>query len=39
MANGLKIAGMGTVIWTFTNPEGSEIQIKGQANHVPGAKA
>jgi hypothetical protein len=39
MANGLKIAGMCTVIWTFTNPEGSEIQIKGQAHHVPGAKA
>ena len=39
MANGLKITGMGMVTWTFTNPDGSEIQIKGQAYHVPGAKA
>ena len=39
MANGLRIAGMGTVTWTFTNPDGSEVQITGQAYHVPGAKA
>ena len=39
MANGLKIAAIGMVTWTFTNPDGSEIQIKGQAYHVPGAKA
>ena len=39
MANGLRIAGMGTVTWTFTNPDGTEVQITGQAYRVSGAKA
>jgi hypothetical protein len=39
MANDLKINGVGTVPWTFTPKDGSEVQIRTQAYWVPSAKA
>ena len=38
MAQGLKIAGVGPVTWTFRNPDGSEIKIRSQCYYVPDAK-
>lgn len=34
MAQGLKIAGVGPVTWTFRNPDGSEIKIRSQCNYI-----
>jgi GAG-pre-integrase domain len=38
MAQGLKIAGVGPVTWTFRNPDGSEVRIRSQCYYVPEAK-
>ena len=38
MAQGLKIAGVGPVTWTFRNPDGSEVKIRSQCYYVPEAK-
>ena len=39
MANGLQIEGMGTVTWTFKNPDGTQVRIQGlPLYYVPGAK-
>ena len=38
MANGLKIEGIGAVTWTFSNEDGTEIQIRSQCYYVPNAK-
>jgi hypothetical protein len=34
MANGLKIEGIGPVTWTFSNKDGTEVQIRSQCNYV-----
>ena len=39
MANELRIEGMGTVTWTFTNIDGTQVRIQGLSYYVPGAKA
>ena len=39
MANGLRIEGVGTVTWTFTNMDGTEVRIRGLSYYVPGAEA
>jgi hypothetical protein len=38
MANVIKIAGSGTIAWTFTTKDGTEVQIRTEAYHVPAAK-
>ena len=38
MANGLKIAGVGPVTWTFSNKDGTEVQIRSQCYYVPQSK-
>jgi hypothetical protein len=38
MAQGLQIEGIGSVTWTFRNPDGSEVQIRSNCYYVPGAK-
>jgi hypothetical protein len=37
MASGLKIAGLGPVTWTFRTSDGTDLQIRSQCYHVPGA--
>ena len=39
MANGLKIEGVGPVIWMFANGEGDDVSVRGMAYYVPQAKA
>ena len=39
MANSLRIEGMGTVTWMFTNPDGTQVRIQGLSYFMPGAKA
>ena len=38
MANGLKIEGVGPVTWTFSNKDGTEVQIRSQCYYVPQSK-
>ena len=38
MANGLKIEGIGPVTWTFSNKDGTEVQIQSQCYYVPQSK-
>jgi hypothetical protein len=37
-ANGIEIAGIGIIAWTFTAKDGTEVQICTKAYHVPSAK-
>ncbi len=39
MANGLKIEGLGSITWTFSNGAGDDVVVRGMANYVPKAKA
>jgi hypothetical protein len=39
MGKGLQIEGVGTVAWTFTAKDKSEIQLRVRAYYVPAAKA
>ena len=38
MANGLKIEGIGPVTWTFSNKDGTEVQIRSQCYYIPQSK-
>jgi hypothetical protein len=35
MANGIKIKGIGIIVWTFTAKDGTEVQIRTEANYFP----
>jgi hypothetical protein len=37
MANGIEIKGIGIIDWTFTAKDGTEVQIRTEAYHVPEA--
>ena len=39
MANGLKIEGVGSVTWTFSNSKGDDVCVRGLAYYVPKATA
>jgi hypothetical protein len=38
MSNGIEIKGIGIITWTFTAKDGTEVQIRTDAYHVPEAK-
>jgi hypothetical protein len=38
MANGIEIAGIGIITWTFTAKDGTEVNIRTEAYHLPSAK-
>jgi hypothetical protein len=35
MANGIEIKGIGIIAWNFTAKDGTEVQIRTEAYHVP----
>jgi hypothetical protein len=39
MANGLKIEGMGTITWNFSNGASGDIVVRGMAYYIPKSKA
>jgi hypothetical protein len=38
MTNGIGTKGIGIIAWTFTAKDGTEVQIRTEAYHVPDAK-